>query len=82
MSAGEHRNEFLDLALAKAREGVIVPQIIAQLMVATGVMIAGAAKPGREESLIAQAVGVLRGAADKAHAIADRGGVRLTGRDA
>jgi hypothetical protein len=80
--AHEHRNDFVDLALAKARAGVPVPQIIAELMVAAGMMVAGGAKPGREESLIAQAVGVLRGATDKAHAIAERADIHLAGRDA
>jgi hypothetical protein len=81
-AAGEQRNDFVDLALAQARAGVPVPQIIAELMVAAGMMIAGGAKPGREETLIAQAVGILRNSADTAHAIADRDGIHLAGRDA
>jgi hypothetical protein len=32
--------------------------------------------------LIAQAVGILRNSADTAHAIADRDGIHLAGRDA
>lgn len=79
--ADSEGNEFLGLALGMERRGVPAPEIIADLMIAAGMVIAGAAKSGREASLIDRAVGVLRRAADEAHVAAEGDGIHLTGRD-
>jgi hypothetical protein len=74
------QSEIMRYALAVQAREHNCPLVIDGLIRAAGLMIAGAAKPGREASLVARAIELLKLYVDEAHAIAEADGVRLDGR--
>jgi hypothetical protein len=72
----------MEMAVAMARRGVAVYDIIGALLRIAGYFIAGGAKPGREAQLVDSSIAMLRIGVDDAHDLATERGLRLDGRDA